>query len=227
MGFSKWLQKQDTTRSQKGQYEAVPLNDVGEPHASRQPSPIRNDVEQPTSLRRLRVYFVLLVISLCLRLELFREILRNVQCSGTSWELLLLISIAAWDYWTVRRRKRLPEFDDEGASVYETLEHSIARTPFSFLAVSILFSVGASLALASISSPRSTFICAAGYPYRWVVPLLQHWGSLLDVLIIFCITQLLTLQDGRGSHRLTTRFASIGYAFLVCASHYLLRVVTD
>lgn len=222
VAFSKWIQRREDVRSHKGgDYESVPLNDVGEPHASRQPSPARSHVEHTGSLRKLRLYFILLVAALCLRVELLREVIRNVQCCGLSWAPLVPIAVAVWDYWTVQRKRRRDEFDDEGASVYETLEQSFVATPISHLAVVALCGVGGMLALASSSNPPSTFICAAIYPYRWLIPVLQRLGSLLDFLIVFCTAKLLTLQDGRGSRQKGSKLASVGYAFLVSMPTHL------
>ncbi|CAK4032729.1 glycosyltransferase family 90 [Lecanosticta acicola] len=223
LGLSKWLGEGDGAQSHKGQrYEAVPLNDVGEPHASRQPSPVRNEVEYPSSLRKQQIYIVLLSLLLSLRVELMREVLRNVQCSSLNWEPWVPVAIAAWDYWTVQRKKRCPDFDDEGASVYETLEQSVVRAPFSLLAMVSLSCAGGMLALASTSSPKSTFICAAGLPYRWMVPLLQHLGTVVDVLVIFCIAKLLTQQDSRGPRSPSSKIASVGYALLLSAATLLI-----
>lgn len=215
IGLSRWLPRDNSRSHQGGQYESVPLGEIGQPHASREPSPCREDVAYPSSLRKLRIVFLLLVILLCVRVAVLREVLRNVQCTKASWEAVLPLAFAAWDYWTVQRKKRRTTNDDDlDSSVYDALERNIARSPYSYLATVALVVLGCTLAANSIASPASTFICAAGLPFRWLVPQLQRLGTVLDVAIIFCVHSLLTAQDAR-TRNTALRFASVGYASLV------------
>ncbi|KAK4499138.1 hypothetical protein PRZ48_009650 [Zasmidium cellare] len=219
IGLSRWLPRDGNRTHKGGQYEAVPLAEVGQPHASRDPSPNPEDVTYPSSLRKLRILFLLLVVLLCMRVEVLREVIRNVQCSKASWELVVPIAFAAWDYWTVQRKKRRSTSDDDlDSSVYDALERSMARSPFSCLATVALIVLGCTLATNSLASPTSTFICAAGLPFRWLIPQLQRLGTVLDIAIVFCIHNLLKAQDARGSRNVALRFASVGYAFLSAAT---------
>lgn len=193
----------------------MPLAEVGRPHSSREPSPSPEDVGYPSSLRKLRIVFLLLVTLLCVRVELLREITRNGQCGKTSWEPLLPLAFAAWDYWTVQRKKRSTHDDDLESSVYDALERNLARSPYSFIAAVALVVLGCMLAANSTANPPSTFICAASLPFRWLVPHLQRFGTVLDMAIVFCIYSLLTAQDSRASRNVALRFASVGYALLV------------
>ncbi|KAF2171676.1 glycosyltransferase family 90 protein [Zasmidium cellare ATCC 36951] len=219
IGLSRWLPRDGNRTHKGGQYEAVPLAEVGQPHASRDPSPSPEDVAYPSSLRKLRIVFLLLVALLGIRVEVMREVVRNVQCSRASWEPIVPLVFAAWDYWAVqRKRRRATNDDDLDASVYDALERSMARSPYSCVATVALVILGSTLAMNALASPASTFICAAGLPFRWLVPQLQRVGTVLDVAIIFCIYNLLKAQDARGSLNVALRFASVGYAFLSAAA---------
>lgn len=217
IGLSRWLPRDGSRSHRGGKYEAVPLAEVGRPHASREPSPGPEDVEHPSSLRKLRIVFVLLVTLLCIRVELLRDVVRNVQCGKASWEAALPLAFAAWDYWSVQRKKRRATIDDDHdleSSVYDALERNIARSPYGYLATVALVVLGCTLVTNSIASPTSTFICAAGLPFRWLIPLLQRLGTVLDIAVVFCISSLLTARDAR-TRSIAVRFASVGYALLV------------
>lgn len=232
LATSKWIARSGG----RSDYESVPLNDVGEPHGSRKPSPSREEEEEeegevngvghPSSLRKLRTCWIFLVLALCLRAGILREVIRNVQCASASWAPLLPIAFALWDYWTVqrkrRRRRTVTESDDDaGASVYDALERSVASTPYAVLVAVCLVCFGGMLALRSTSVPQSTYICAAVLPYGWLVPQLQRLGSALDVVIVFCIAQLVVAHGERGARSAALRFASVGYALLFSAATLL------
>lgn len=216
VGLSRWLSREGNRTHKGGEYDAVPLAEVGQPHASRDPSPSPEDVKYPSSLRKLRLVFLLLVALLCVRVEVLREVMRNVQCSKASWGPVIPLAFATWDLWTVkRRRRRMTNEDDLDSSVYEALERRVGRSPYSCVATVALVVSGCTLAIASLASPASTYICAAGLPLRWLVPQLQRLGTVVDISIVFCIYNLLKQQDARGSRSIALRFASVGYAFLV------------
>ncbi|EME38258.1 glycosyltransferase family 90 protein [Dothistroma septosporum NZE10] len=228
LAASRWIAKRGDVGDRHGRYGSVLLNEIGEPHTSRSPSPSRDQDEgakerYPGILRRSRVYFVLLVLALCLRAEVLREVIRNVQCGTTSWTPLLPIAFALWDWWSVqrktKRRRTISESDDDaGDSVYDALERNVVSTPYSFLVAVILVGLGGMRALSSTSVPGSTFICAAVLPYGWLVPQLQRLGSALDLVIVFCVAQLVVSHGERGARSTALRFASTGYALLFSAA---------
>ncbi|KAK0902462.1 hypothetical protein LTR57_019642 [Friedmanniomyces endolithicus] len=207
-------------RSHGGQqYGAVPLDDLGQPHSSRDASPSPADVRYPSRLRKVRMLFLVLVLAICVRVELLRGMLANVQCATTSWEPILPFLFAAWDYLAVQRHRKGPDADDDNpeGSIYEWLESLLAKARYRYVVATALLAYGAIQGLASGSSPRSTFICAAALPYRWVVPLLQRLGIVLDFAILYCIEQLLHQQEGRGQRSLPLRFVSVAWACLFSA----------
>ncbi|KAK0258956.1 hypothetical protein LTS09_006244 [Friedmanniomyces endolithicus] len=202
-------------RSHEGQqYGAVPLDDLGQPHSSREASPSPGDVRYPSSLRKVRILFLVLVLAICIRVELLREVLANVQCATTNWEPVIPFVFAAWDYFAVQRHRTRLDSDDDNpeGSIYDWLESLVARARYRYVVATALLAYGAIQGLASVSIPRSTFICAAALSYRWVVPLLQQLGIVFDLTILYCIGQLLHQQEGRGQRSLYLRFVSVAWA---------------
>ena len=221
IGLSRLLPR-DGGRTWKGQqYGAVPLEEVGQPHPSRQPSPAREDVRYPSSLRKLRIIFLTLVASLCLRVEVQREILSDTQCTILSPQTFIPFSLAFWDYAMDQRHRKRIVHNDPDASVYDALEHYLTRAPYRYLVAALLVSLGGTLAVASTSSPRSTFICAASLNHRWLIPNLQWLGSSLDTTIVYCVGQVLHEHDGRGAHSVALRFIYVGWALLVRSTDLL------
>ncbi|KXS94982.1 hypothetical protein AC578_9482 [Pseudocercospora eumusae] len=223
VAVSRWLPRgKSHQNSHNGQqYDALPLNEVGEPHASRQPSPAREHVTYASSLRKLRIAWLLLVVALCLRAEITRQVVHNVQCAGRSWEPLVPLAFAVWDYWTVRRKSTRQIHDDAGANTYELAAQAIARAPYVVVLAVALISAGGMLALASTSTPHSTYICAASLSFRAAIPHLQHFGTILDIMIVACIGQLMNTHEARGSKSSVVRFASAGWAFLFSAGFWI------
>ena len=207
----------DGGRTAKGQqYDALPLEDDGErPHWSQHPSSTREDVRYPSSLRKRRILFTTLVFALCMRVEVLRHVLRNEQCTVLTWEPLIPLAFACWDYWSVHRHKRYTVYDDLHVSVYDALEQNIARSPYRYLVAVGLISLGGLVAVATTRSPASTHICAASLQFHWLVPFLQRLGTILDFTIAYCVAALLHEQEGRGYRSLSIRFISVGWALLV------------
>jgi len=217
IALSRFLPK-DGGRSHKGQqYDAVPLNDIGRSHGSQEPSPSAEDVRYPSSLRRLRILFLTLVTTICLRVEVLREVLANTQCAGRSWEPLLPFAIAIVDWRTVQIHKKRVLSDDPDSSVYDELEVYLLRAPYRYVVAALVLGLVSMLALGTTGSPPSTYICAASLPFNWIVPNLQKFGTLLDLLIAYCVGQLLHQQDGRGARSISLRVISVGWAFLFSA----------
>ncbi|KAF2772118.1 hypothetical protein EJ03DRAFT_267334 [Teratosphaeria nubilosa] len=200
------------------QYDAVPLEDIGQPHKSRDSSPSPQGVGYPSSLRKLRIVFITLVAAICLRVEIWRRILNNTECATRTWVTWIPLVLAVWDYWTVQRHKKRWESDDPETSAYEALEQSLTRAPYRYLLATALLSLGSVWALSTTSPPRSTYICAASLYFTWLMPLLQHVGTVLDLIILYCIDQLLHQQEGRGARSIRLQISSVGFAFVFSAT---------
>lgn len=227
VGVSRWAARHSRTSGHEGrQYEALRLEQVGQARSSRAPSPSRaQDATHPSSLRKLRILFLLLVLLICARVAVSREVVRNVQCAKTSWEPLVPLVFALWDFWTVRRKRTSTTNDDDGdldSNVYDSLERSMAQSRYSYLAAATLTVLGCVLAARSLANPASTFICAAALPFQWLVPQLQAIGTVLDISIIFCVWTV--LQDARNAPQ---RFAAVGYSCLVRLTAIAINDISD
>jgi hypothetical protein len=226
LAIGRLLPKADAS-THKGQYVAVALEEAHFNNAPRDHSPHRTDhVIQPTSLRKLRALFVVLVLVVCIRVELARQITSNVQCARGSWEPMLPLALAAWDYATLRRRRRHEvEVDEQTSTVYEIWECRIMNNPYRYLIAVALTSFGSLGAMRAMGSPQSTHICAASLPYSWSVPWAQHVGTALDLLIVLCLDGLLYTEEEHASRGPSTRFSAVGWACLVRRSRLQQRLV--
>lgn len=223
----RWLKRREGRWASKDggqQYDALPLDEVGH-DASVQPSPNQTnaveDERYPSSQRKLRLISLALIGTICVRAEIFRNVLANTQCNVLTWEPLLPFLFAAWDYYTLYRHTQKPAYDDPHSSVYDALEQRAVRSQFRYLVTVGLVSFGGLLAIATIRSPASTYICAVTLSNRWLVPFLQRIGTGLDVAIAYCITQLLHERDwrpaGPGQRSVATGLETIASAIVRAA----------
>lgn len=230
LALGRLLPKGDIS-SHKGQYTAVPLEEVhtiGSPR-DHSPHPHRlDDVAHPPNMRKLRVLFLVLVLAICARAELARQILLNVQCAHGTWEPVVPLALAAWDCAVSRRRRKHDmEVDEQTSTIYDIWERRIINSPYRYLVVVAIVSFGSLGAVRAIGSPPSTYICAAALPFTWSVPSAQHSGTALDVLILYCINGLLYSEDDRGSRTPSTRFSAMGWVCLVgneTSTHWLIKL---
>ena len=214
--LGRYLQKYDG-RTGGRQYRALSLNEVGQPHPSRDPSPKPDDVRYASSQRKLRIAFVALVIAVCLRVEILLRVLGNVQCSSLTWEPIVPLVFALYDFWTVQRhQKRSPEHEDGKVGAIGRFERRVVHTPHRYVVAVGVMAVGGIFAIATTRSSGSTYICAASLSFHWLTPLLQRIGTILDILILSCVSRLLQEQEGPSARSLATRFSSVAWAFLVC-----------
>ena len=215
--LARFLPKSDTPTHKKDQCVAVALEDTRYNNAPRYNSRDRIEhVFQPTNLRRQRALFLVLVLAICLRVELLRQIILNVQCARRTWESTLPLALAFWDYATLRRRRRLDvEVDEQTSTMYEIWEFRIMNSPYRYLATVALTCFGSLGAMRALGSSPSTQICAASLPHSWSIPYAQHIGTALDALIVLCISGLLYSEDEYSSRCPSIRFSAIGWVCLV------------
>lgn len=216
LALGRLLPKGDAS-SHKGQYVAVALEEAHYNNAPRDHSPHRTDhVVQPTDLRRLRALFLVLVLVVCVRVELARRIISNVQCARGTWEPMLPLALAVWDYAILRRRRKHDvEVDEQTSTLYEIWECRIMNSPYRYLVAVALTCFGSMGAIRALGSPASTHICAASLPYSWSVPWAQHVGTGLDILIVLCLDGLLYTEDEHTSRGPSARFSAVGWVCLV------------
>ncbi|KAF2858694.1 glycosyltransferase family 90 protein [Piedraia hortae CBS 480.64] len=196
-----------TGRKPSADYEAIPLEDLGE---------TRTKVTKTLSRWhcRPRISSLVLIASISLRAAALQQILGNIQCSRRSWEPLIPLVWALWDYWTVQRHQPNWTSDDPEIGAYEELKESAVRARYRYVLAISLISFGSFVALATTGPPPSTQICPSILPFVWLVPLLQFGGTLLDLVILACLVR--QLQPHRGS--LPAGLRSIGYACLVSSA---------
>lgn len=213
---SRLLSKEGSRISKGQQYHAVPLSEVGQPHNSRRPSPEREDVRYPSSLRKLRICLVALACALCARVAVTRYILANIQCTALSWEPLIPLALAAYEYWLTMRYERKAVFDDPNGSIYDEAFHAyVGRSPYRYIYAGALLGIGSLIGLSSSSGPTSTFVCASTLSNHWLVPLVQRLGTVLDIVMLYSVMKLLEGQEGDHTRSPSLRVASIGWALLV------------
>ena len=202
-------------RDAAGRARAISLTELGRPHASRSPSPTVQVSTHQYSERQLRVTRLILVLALCFRIELLRRVLANVQCSTTTLEPLVPLVFTIWDFWSLRRARKQPSRNDTGGGGSEASNDVIRGSPYAYLIAVSLTSLGGFLALNAGRAPSSTYICAGSMPYLWVIPQLQRLGSILDVVVVFCLDQILNRPGGRDARSNAMQFASVGWIFIV------------
>lgn len=228
-------QSSDLKTSQDEQhYEELPLNETRQ---DRDESPGKSADAPAAWIWRVKGAIVLyrlqrrhlLIGAIVLRVEFLRHIFANTQCAVLSWEPLIPIVFACWDYYSLRRRQHSlihREFHDGNA--YNAVEQRAARTSLRYVVTVSAVGFGSLFALATTRDPPSTFICASTLHNKWLVPLIQCLGTMLDVTIATCVTHY--LDDDRYSYRGKDdglRLISIGSAILVCSLVPLLARVYE
>jgi hypothetical protein len=145
-----------------------------------------------------------------------RQVISNVQCARATWEPMLPLALAVWDYAVLRRRRKHDvEVDEQTSTLYEIWECRIMNSPYRYLVAVALTCFGSLGAMRAFGSSPSTYICAASLPYSWSVPWFQHTGTALDILIVLCVSGLLYNEDEHSQRGSSTRFSAIGWVCLV------------
>jgi hypothetical protein len=191
------------------------LEDIGQVHAPRTLATGVDDVRYPSSLRKLRIVFMLLVCVICIRVELTRRLLRNVQCASISWAPFIPLARAIEDYWTIQRHQKRTVGADGKRSHFERLEQFFFHSQYRLVLAAALVSFGSYAALGTTRSQQSTYICAASLDFHWLAPLQQRLCTVLDLVVLGCVDFLLCQNEGRGARSLALRFVSVGWALCV------------
>lgn len=216
LGYSRIVPHDGTRTSRGQQYEAVPLSDVGQPHASREPSPTREDVGYPSSLRKLRTCFFILVCAVCARLAITRYTIVNIQCTALSWEPFIPLVLAVLEHWTISGQKGESILKRSNGSIHEhTLDERGERSSYRIMYAVATLGLGSLIALHAASGQASTFICASTLSNHSLVPLAQRLGTILDVMMLYCASTLLEGSGGLGTRGSALRVGSVGWALLV------------
>ncbi|RMY85151.1 hypothetical protein D0861_06592 [Hortaea werneckii] len=199
-------------------YDAVPLEDVGIERSSREPSPTRENVRYPSSPRKLRILFLVLVIAICARVATLKEIVENPQCAALTWEPLIPLALAIGDYWAVQRHSKRTHAEDYENNLYDDIQGAFVSSPYRYLVTGGVLSLSSLLALAKARSVGSTYICAATLPHTWMVPASQHFGTFFDLIILYCVGQLLHHSNVKLIYHIGIMSASMIAAFVSTAT---------
>lgn len=171
-------------------------------------------------LRRLDRHH-LLAGAIVLRVEILRNILANTQCTVSTWEPLIPLSFACWDYWYEGQHQAYPMYDERpDASIYDMLKQRAIRFKLRHVITVGIISLASIFAFASSHDPRSTFICAATLHNRWLIPTLQRLGTVLDAFIAFWIANMLdetkdTKRQPATGHAIISPPYTVGKVLLV------------
>ena len=216
LALSRWLPKDQEERGRK--YERLPLTEVGR---SRERSPKQQeDVTYASSPRKLRILFLVLVGLLCLRVELLRRVVDNVQCASKNWISWIPLVFAVWEFWTTTGSRQSIPIQHEDQDEVSRLD-KLAALSYALILATFLLATGGYVALNVVSGPASTYICANTLMYGASVPFVQHFASLLDVGILYTIDELLTSKEAKKALSTTNRFAVVGGTLLVSAGFWL------
>ncbi|KAF2805201.1 uncharacterized protein BDZ99DRAFT_524914 [Mytilinidion resinicola] len=209
------------TKSHRHRYGPIPLEDAsdrrisgnrsvhGEENGSKQ-SPL-------SSLRRLRLVFLILVGALCARVEVLHQVAKGVQCTRGSYQPFLPFLLAVYDFAIIRRHRQEWKPDEEqNGSPFKQVFARLSRHRYMLVLSTLLLGLCSSLELSATAPPSSTYICATTLPTFTLVPAIQLLGLFLDALIFVLVFHILDLgSDSPQSNVNAPRI--IGWAFLLSA----------
>ncbi|KAF2503390.1 hypothetical protein BU16DRAFT_39269 [Lophium mytilinum] len=209
------------TKSHRHRYGPIPLEDAndrltsgngsihGEEGVGKQ-SPL-------SSLRRLRLVFLILVGALCTRVEVLHQVVRGVQCTRGSYYPFLPFLLAVYDFAIVRRHRQGQKPDEEqDATSFQAIFARLSRHRYMLVFSTLLLGLCSSLELSATAPLSSTYVCASTLPAFSLVPVYQLLGLFLDALILILVFHILDLssdsqQSNVNAHRI------IGWALLLPA----------
>ena len=152
-----------------------------------QSQPQRSAIYSPMNTKLLGAAFVLAIIALAWRVELYRQISTSTECSIASLEVFLPLVIAIYDALRFQRWIPTPRDDPMDASVYESLHEDLRcflRSPrWRFVPSAACLSGGAYLTTYLWSGLTSTYICPVVTGHSARIPTLQIVALILDCLV--------------------------------------------
>ncbi|THX20996.1 hypothetical protein D6D17_00315 [Aureobasidium pullulans] len=216
LALSRYLNRPSTTS-----YTELPLeetnSDISPPSPRSPVSPSLSHAQVPqTSLRVLRLFFVLLVVAICARAEATRRLVRDVQCVGPSYVELIPFGLAIIDFCIHQRHKVSAAEDNSNLSVYELLEEFWATNRFRYVIITALFGLSSAGILHQSDSPSSTYICTPAIHDKMIT--IQRIALVLDFCISFCLDALVRSYSTSGRSSPAKSLSIIGWACLLSAS---------
>ncbi|KAK6438384.1 hypothetical protein LTR95_005410, partial [Oleoguttula sp. CCFEE 5521] len=217
--ISRFLPRAEHHKRDGRAYNAVPLEDVHTDQTSRRRSstPGFQDVAYPSSLRKLRLVFLVLVAVICARVAVLQQVLANVQCARRTWESAIPLVFAIFDYLGSRRGSSSDTSSERDLTLYGIWARRLLQAPYRYVVLVAAICIACIIAITTTSSPATAYICATTLPYTWSVPLLQHVGTALDVSTLTCLTYLIRQDEGKSERSAALRFSTVGWALMLSA----------
>ena len=219
-------------------HASIPLDELGARGKEDEPADVQEERGQHVSLRTLRIAFLGLAVALTLRVEVYRRVLRDVQCAGQSYEVghsrtivrtiahpfqqvWLPLGFALLDFLLVRRHESLDTRQDTQTSRYSSVIQHTLRNRYRYILTTAVFGVCGAVVEAASAAPLSTFICPIRTSHiKFLIPALQHIGTLLDFSILYSM-KLIAYdgQTGQDRRALGKSLVTLGWAFGVGQVH--------
>ncbi|KAI4719099.1 hypothetical protein E4T48_04662 [Aureobasidium sp. EXF-10727] len=220
VGASLLLSSRYLARTSTTSYDELPLEETAS-DASVSPrssvSPSRNHVRAPpTSLRKMRLFFVLVVVLICARAETLRRLVRDVQCVGPAYTAFIPFGLAIVDFCIHRRHKISAPETNSDLSVYELLGHSWATNRFRYIIITAIFGLSSSSILHQSDSPSSSYICTPATHDKMIT--IQRLALALDFCISLCLDVLVRSFPNTGKASPARSMSITGWACLLSAS---------
>ncbi|KAF1992050.1 glycosyltransferase family 90 protein [Aulographum hederae CBS 113979] len=149
----------------------------------------------PTSrLRQARIFFLALLLCVCLRVEVLHRVTLNTQCTVHGLQAFLPLVLAIEDYFLNQRSRTVGLPDGKLVGFLAVFRDRVKRSRFTNLGTSLLLGCSSLLGSVLDVTPRSTIICAATLRFIHDIPLLQFSGFILDGLLLIIIVRLAGLH---------------------------------
>ena len=187
------------SRQSKGQYTALPLEDLGEPNGRLAEHPRI----PPQQEGKVRISVLALAIcALSARVELYRRITQATECTINSVEVFLPFLLAVWDAFRSKRPLDLRAEERPDTAIYQALRGAlrtyILRPRTRYLMSTFLLSYGCYLMQGLWASSRSTYICPITLGEPRMIPTMQIGSVLLDFCLAVIAYETSPRSDGRG-----------------------------
>lgn len=215
VAFARYLCKPSSSA-----YTELPLEDNSSdgstsPRSPVSPSLSHVQIPQP-SLRKMRVFFLLLVLTICIRAEAFRRLVHSPQCVGLAYQEFIPFILAILDFWLYQRHKVSGPEDTSNLSVYELVEEYWATSRFRYLVPTAVLSLASAVVLQHSTGLSSTIICP---PSNYdTMKLIQRLALFLDFSVVFCSDYLIRSYASSPKSSPAKSLTIIGWACLSSAS---------
>jgi hypothetical protein len=187
------------SRQNKGQYTALPLEELGEANG-RLIEPTHTPLRHEGKVRI--TVLALAVCALVARIEIYRRVAQATECTIVSVEVFLPFLLAVWDCFASQRSLSLRQEEKPDSSVYEGLRSALRINYLGsrarYLLPAFLVSYGCYLTRGLWLSINSTYICPVASGEQKVIPTLQICSLILDFCLVVIAYETSPKPDGSG-----------------------------